>query len=538
GSPTEDDNRTIASNFDLDSGLRHVGTKNGVGGTAYIVTACESEPTTATEFSLAEGPLRALNDLSETLRQAVALDAQAIHGDGGRLQKVSRAKNGWIDAKLYGDFVERTFEGEPNVDGAVSAHGSAGRFVGKNAEAIETNMLEVVDGVEQGPGVEHGHRAIRTISATVLNNFAKNTGDATFARGTNLQVDDGAWPSPMSPENFFASVSDFDGSFRFASSNGGDDFQRINFALTAKAATDEGFDDADLRHREAQDERQFVLEVIRNLSGGPYGEATGVAGLRIDFERSKGRVRLHRGVRNFIGDVARFVHDFGGSDRAVGITEDVVILLFNVVRLVGMNKFAGGEHRLLGIKVGGQDFVIDLDEFESTVGGFFVDSHNAGDVVADVANFTCGERGLIVPDGKNAVRGRTVVAGNDSNNSVQSLSLAAIDAKDASVRVGGMENPADEHTRNGEIVGITARTGRFLRCVYKTYGLANDRVVAHSAVTDLDSSFSADLTASYICVYPVHRQRLPLMARLISSSVGSGLFSSNTLSVIMKPGVQ
>src|SRR5438045_1883590 len=84
----------------------------------------------------------------------------------------------------------------------------------------------------------------------------------------------------------------------------------------------------------------------------------------------------------------------------------------------------------------------------STVGGFFIDSNKAGDVVADVANFTCGERGLIVPDGKNAVRCRTVVAGNDRNNSVQSLSLAAIDAKDASVRVRGMKNPADEHTRN------------------------------------------------------------------------------------------
>lgn len=37
---------------------------------------------------------------------------------------------------------------------------------------------------------------------------------------------------------------------------------------------------------------------------------------------------------------------------------------------------------------------------------------------------------------------------------------------------------------------------------------------------------------------PVQRHRFPLMARRISSSVGSGLFSSRTLTVIMKPGVQ
>src|SRR5688572_27244171 len=76
---------------------------------------------------------------------------------------------------------------------------------------------------------------------------------------------------------------------------------------------------------------------------------------------------------------------------------------------------------------------------------------------------------IIVLDRKTPVRSGTVVARNARNHVYARLTLADIDAKDASWRVGGMESLADEHTRNGEIVGITARTGRFLRCVYKTY---------------------------------------------------------------------
>src|SRR5215469_11033495 len=52
------------------------------------------------------------------------------------------------------------------------------------------------------------------------------------------------------------------------------------------------------------------------------------------------------------------------------------------------------------------------------------------------------------------------------------------------------------------------------------------------------SASIAALIAWYICVYPVQRQRLPLNACLISSSVGSGLRSSNAFTVTMNPGVQ
>ncbi len=73
-------------------------------------------------------------------------------------------------------------------------------------------------------------------------------------------------------------------------------------------------------------------------------------------------------------------------------------------------------HRLFGIEVGGQHFVLDIDQFERLLGDRFGDSNHAGDVVADVAHLVERQRVLVVADGKNAVRIGRVLADDDRDH--------------------------------------------------------------------------------------------------------------------------
>ena len=103
--------------------------------------------------------------------------------------------------------------------------------------------------------------------AAVLDDAGFDGSDAAVVLYTGLQVDDGAGPSAMCPENFFARIGDLHRAFGLAGCDCGDDFKRDHFALATKASADQRFDHANLRHWHVEDERKLVLQVIRDLSG-------------------------------------------------------------------------------------------------------------------------------------------------------------------------------------------------------------------------------------------------------------------------------
>src|SRR6267154_204916 len=89
-------------------------------------------------------PFRFPGDDVNALRQAVALDAEAVHRDARWLQQVLAANLHRIHANLDGEFIELRFEGEANVDGAVSAHRAARRLVGEHAIPVIFNIGNVI----------------------------------------------------------------------------------------------------------------------------------------------------------------------------------------------------------------------------------------------------------------------------------------------------------------------------------------------------------------------------------------------------------
>ena len=72
-------------------------------------------------------------------------------------------------------------------------------------------------------------------------------------------------------------------------------------------------------------------------------------------------MRLHGGVRNFVGDKTRFFYVVGFGKALIGITEGVVIILFQIVRLVVVDKVPLGFHGLFRIKISRQEFVLHVD---------------------------------------------------------------------------------------------------------------------------------------------------------------------------------
>ena len=139
----------------------------------------------------------------------------------------------------------------------------------------------------------------------------------------------------------------------------------------------------------------------------------------------------------------------------------MVIILLDIVRAVLVDEIGLRFHRLFRIEVRGQRLVFHVDQLERVLGNLFADGGNAGNVIADVADLLHRQRGLIVSNRKNAVGIRRVCAGHDGDHAVQRLGARGVNALDARVRIGRMQNLADQHAGKAEVVGVLAGAGGF-----------------------------------------------------------------------------
>src|SRR5581483_6789065 len=124
--------------------MRHVGTNDRVGGAAYVVTAGNSEPAPFGELTLAIVPFRPGHHLLDAFGQPITLNPKSINSDTGRLQQISPAHLGRIQAQLLREFIELRFEGEADIYRTMSTHRPADRLVGENAIAVVLDIRDVV----------------------------------------------------------------------------------------------------------------------------------------------------------------------------------------------------------------------------------------------------------------------------------------------------------------------------------------------------------------------------------------------------------
>src|SRR5258708_26832330 len=88
---------------------------------------------------------------------------------------------------------------------------------------------------------------------------------------------------------------------------------------------------------------------------------------------------------------------------------------------------------------------------------------------------------LVVSNRKNAIGIRRVLADCSCNYALEFIGTAGVDALDARVRIGRMQNLANQHTREAEVVGIFARPRGLARGVDHSGRLADRGVVTHSS---------------------------------------------------------
>ena len=205
--------------------------------------------------------------------------------------------------------------------------------------------------------------------------------------------------------------------------------------------------------------------------------SSAVAGVRIDFERSQSRVRFHGRMRNFVGDEAGFGYLVSFGKTYFRISEDVVIVLFQVVGLVVVDEVGLGFHRFFGIEIRGQELVVNVDQLERLIRRGLVDRGDTCNVVTNVTDFVERERVLVMPDGKNAVGIGRVLSDYNRDDAFQFLGAASVNALDAGVWIRRMQDSADEHPRQAEVVGVLAGTRRLAGGVDHSGRLADDREV-------------------------------------------------------------
>src|SRR6516225_3312034 len=171
--------------------MRFAGPVHRLRRAADIVRTGHAEALTARQLAAARLPAAFALDPVETFRQAVRVHHQIVRRESRRAQKVGAAHRERIELKRGRHFIEQAFEGEPHVEGAVAAEGTAWRRVGENTLADIFDVVDVVDGVEQRAGIDDRHAAAAAMRPPALHAFALDARDAAVLAPAALEPDTG-----------------------------------------------------------------------------------------------------------------------------------------------------------------------------------------------------------------------------------------------------------------------------------------------------------------------------------------------------------
>jgi len=199
----------------------------------------------------------------------------------------------------------------------------------------------------------------------------------------------------------------------------------------------------------------------------------------------------------------------------------MMIVFLQIARLRVVNEIRLRLHRLFGIEVRGQDFILDVDEFERLLGDRFRNGNHAGYVVAHVAHLVERQRIFVVAHGQNAVRIRCILSHRNRNDPFALLRSARVYALYASVRIRRMQNLADQHAGQAEVVGVLARAGGFPGRVDHRGGLADNGEIAHPVIPSI-LSFRAKRGIWCSPRWPLHSARaIPLRSASTADRMAS-----------------
>ncbi len=415
------------------------GAVDGITGAGDEAAAADADPLSGRELALFRRPAGNLLGLVQTSHELTGVDLEIVRRRGVGPARVQPADFYRIDAQIFSDHVQLTFESIARLGHSMAALRRARGQVGVHAEAVELEIVEFIDERQHRSGVIRRGDAQAGVGSAVENVPAMHPGDLAFFGNAGGQLDVlGVAPAVMK-EDFLAIENDFDRPAGFHRQRGADVLGRRRLQLAAEAAADEGLDHAHIAHLQSEHAGDVVLKVVGRLGAGPDGELA-------VFPFADGGVRLHGGVIGPVAlkavgpDVVALMESlFHVAEFLVYLDADVALVLRVDLGLVFVHRRERVQNRR-------QDLVFDVDQAERLDGGLLVHRGHGRNLVADLEHFFDGEYGLVVAGRGDAVKGRRhVLRRNDGLDARQPLRLGGVDAEDPGVGVGAAQDLADEH---------------------------------------------------------------------------------------------
>ena len=197
----------------------------------------------------------------------------------------------------------------------------------------------------------------------------------------------------MRIKHFFARVQNLHRPSRLLREQRHAELEVERLGLAAECAADHWLHDADARDIEVEHARQLAMQVVRHLRGTPHRQHAG------GREVADGAVRLDGRVRGALEEIFAFDDDVGVGERRVDVTKlemhvlrDVAVAAGLVTRVdlrcIRVQRALRLENRL-------EQLVLDADQSQCAVRGFFVNCCNRGHAITDVAYAVDAERILI-----------------------------------------------------------------------------------------------------------------------------------------------
>ena len=161
---------------------------------------------------------------------------------------------------------------------------------------------------------------------------------------------------------------------------------------------------------------------------------------------------------------------------------------FSVLGEVFVNFYAARLAGFLGIRIHGQIFVVDLDQFYRSLRDIFVFRCDRCDGLANKAHFALRQKWLVFH--RLAVCPRHVFSGHDSNDAGKLFSFVGVNPFDLGMRLGAEQSFAVEHVGQHEIIAINRLAGDFLFSINALNRFTHDCQFRHCSTPKICSTRS------------------------------------------------
>ena len=443
--PTEQKDTAISVELELDLGVGHVVPIDGGARAAQVGTDGKAEATPLRHRGSAPEKAGAVDNLINTVLKPAARDSQPVDGARVGCRQVAPAQLDRIDPELFSGFVEMDLQRKPRLRCAVPALRAAGRLVGEEPHGFEPVSGDGVGGRLQGARVVGTCDAVAAVAAAIEEALKLHRGNPTAACEPCLDLHQHRVAASMGVKNLLTGKGDLDGAPGRHGELGGDELVREDVALPAESSPVGGGDHTDATHRQLEYLAQRAMHVVRRLRRSPERElaVSGILGDR--------GVLLHREMCVAFEEHRVFSNVLSDAHGGVGVAELQGHGLVHVRAAV--DRLALGRKRLLDRHRMRQLRKLHVDQAKRLVGDPLVSGGHGRDRIAHVPNFLAGERLLVLADREDTELYRQVISGEDGQHSGKFSRCACIDAQNTGVGIRTTQDPAEQHSRQGQVVG-------------------------------------------------------------------------------------